>query len=120
MATRNTRPELLPSTNEFKPLQSRLSSTWEDTSRKDQEQCIKTAKVACEMICDVIAPNAKDELLKFLVLGTAEQDAQFVSKELDILMWTYMNAPSKSLKTQILRIYADRYPVKVLMRRHEK
>ena len=111
---------MLPSTNEFKPLQTRLSSTWEDASRKDQEQCIKTAKVACEMIYDVIAPNTKDELLKFLGLGTAEQDAQSVSKELDILMWTYMNAPSKSLKTQILSIYADWYPVKVLMRRHEK
>ncbi|CAB3977712.1 Retrovirus-related Pol poly [Paramuricea clavata] len=116
----STLSTMLPSTNEFKPLQSRLSSTWEEASRKDQEQCIKTAKVACEMICDVIAPNAKDELLKSLGLGTAEQDAQSVSKELDILMWTYMNAPSKSLKTQILSIYADWYPVKVLMRRHEK
>jgi hypothetical protein len=92
----STLSTMLPSTNEFKPLQSRLSSTWEYASRKDQDQCIKTAKVAREMICDVIAPNAKDELLKFLGLGTAEQDAQSVSKELDILMWTYMNAPSKS------------------------
>ena len=48
----STLSTMLPSTNEFKPLQSRLSSTWEEASRKDQEQCIKTAKVACEMICD--------------------------------------------------------------------
>ena len=67
------------------------------------------------MICDVIAPSAKDELLH--CLGTAEQDAQTVSKELDILMWTYMNALSKSLKTKILSIYADRYPVKLLMKK---
>ena len=109
---------MLPRTNEFLPLQSRLSSTWEEASQKEQKQCIKTAKVACEMICDVIAPNAKDELLK--CLGIAEKDAQSVSKELEILMWTYMNAPSRSLKTQILSIYADWYPIKVLMREHEK
>ena len=69
-------------------------------------------------ICDVIAPNAKDELLKSL--GTVEQDAQSISKELDSLMWTYMNAPSRSLKTPILSIYADWYPAKVLMKKHEK
>ena len=109
---------MLPRTNEFLHLQSRLSSTWEEASQKEQKQCIKTAKVACEMICDVIAPNAKDELLK--CFGIAEKDAQSVSKELEILMWTYMNAPSRSLKTQILSIYADWYPVKVLMRKHEK
>ena len=115
----STLSTMLPSTNEFIPLQSRLLSTWKETSQKEQKQCIKTAKVACEMVCDsVIAPNAKDELLKSL--GTVEQDAQSVSKELDILMWTYMNAPSRSLKTQILSIYADWYPVKVLMKKHEK
>ena len=94
--------DLLPSTNVFQlcslcfpaifiPLQSRLLSTWKETSQKEQKQCIKTIKVACEMVYDVIAPNAKDELLKSL--GTVEQDAQSVSKQLDILMWTYMNAP---------------------------
>ena len=75
---------MLPRMNEFLPLQSRLSSTWEEASQKEQKQCIKAAKVACEMICDVIAPNAKDELLK--CLGIAEKDAQLVSKELEILM----------------------------------
>ena len=106
---------MLPNTNEFEPLQSRLSSPWEEASPKERKQCIKTAKEACKMICDVIALNAKDELLN--CLGTAEQDAQPVSKELDILMWTYMNAPSKSLKTQILSIYADWYPAKLLMKK---
>ena len=100
-------------------VQSRLSSPWEEASPKERKQCIKTAKETCKIICDVIAPNAKDALLN--CLGTAEQDAQPVSKELDILMWTYMNAPSKSLKTQILSIYPDWYPVKFLMKKkHEK
>ena len=48
---------MLPNTNVFEPLQSRLSSPWEEASLKERKRCIKTAKETCKMICDVIAPK---------------------------------------------------------------
>ena len=65
-----------------------------------------------------VRSNAKDELFKSLT--EAENDTLHVSKELEALMTAYKNAPSKSLKTQILSIYVDWYPVTTLFKMHEK
>ena len=112
----STLSTVLHTKSEFMPLQSRMTLNWDDASQKERLQCVKTAKTACEMVCDVIAPNAKDELLKSL----KAPEESTVSKELELLMWIYKNASSKSLKTQILSIYADWHPVKFLIKQHEK
>lgn len=115
----STLSTLLPSSNEFITLSSRLQSTWDETPRKEQKQCIKIGKAACEMVCNVIAPGAKDELFKSIVT-THKEEEYHISQELHSLIWAYQNAPTKSLKTQILSIYVDWHPVKTLLKMHEK
>lgn len=65
-------------------------------------------------MCSVVAPNAAEELLQSF---TQPSETEHVSSE--VLMQAYKNAPTKSLKTQILSIYASNYPIKKLQKIHE-
>ena len=67
------------------------------------------------MICEVIAPNAGEELFQAM---NSTSDIH-VSEELAALMTAYKNATTRKLKLQILSIYAHNYPAKILIKLHE-
>ena len=95
------------------PVTFQLEKDWESATRTEKSECISKATHACKVICNVIAPNAADELFRSLLSG--EQ----VSQELITLMKAYASAPTRNLRTQILSIYAFEYPVKKLQELHE-
>jgi hypothetical protein len=63
------------------------------------------------VICEVIAPNAGEELFQAM---NSTSDIH-VSEELAALMTAYKNATTRKLKLQILSIYAHNYPAKILI-----
>ena len=97
------------------PLMFQLKTTWDEASEEEKEMCIDKATEACNLVCDVIAPKAGQEL--FQSCCTQQKDANY--KDLVPLMEAYSNASTKNVKTQILSLYAYRYPVKTLQRIHE-
>ena len=97
------------------PLMFQLKTSWDEASEQEKEVCIDKATEACNLVCDVIAPNAGPELFQSCV--TPEKDTHF--SDLAPLMEAYSNARTKNVKTQILSLYAYRYPVKTLQRIHE-
>lgn len=115
----NTLSAMMPNSDVFTPLQSRLKSSWNEATQKQKKQCINVVKNTCEMLCEAIAPLAKNELLKSLYTSLEEDSKPYISHEMETLMSAYKNATSKSLKTQILSIYVNWYPDKTLMSMHE-
>ena len=69
-------------------------------------------------LCQIIAPNAGDELLQSCV-PLSDLEAECASGDLVALMQASKNAPPRNLKTQILSLYAYRYPMKKLQKLHE-
>jgi len=67
-------------------------------------------------VCNVIAPNAGEELLRSC---TQLSESGSATCDLLALIQAYKNAPTKNLKTQILSLYAYRYPIKQLQKLHE-
>jgi len=68
----------------------------------------------CSIVCEIIVPNAGEKLLQSYVLFS-----ECASGDLVALMQAYKNAPTRNLKTQILSLYAYRYPMKKLQKLHE-
>ena len=106
----------LTSFKEISPLSFRLTSSWDETTNSEKEACIEKASEACQVICEVIAPNAGKEL--FEAMNSTSDDIQ-VSEELAALMTAYKNATTRNLKLQILSIYTHNYPTKTLIKLHE-
>jgi hypothetical protein len=77
--------------------------------------CIEKASEACQVICEVIAPNAGEELFQAM----NSTSGIHVSEELAALMTAYKNATTRKLKLQILSIYAHNYPAKILIKLHD-
>ena len=101
--------------NEIPPLSFRLTSNWGETTQSEKEACIEKVSEACQVICEVIAPNASEELFQAM---NSSSDIH-VSEELVALMTAYKNATTRNLKLQIFSIYAHIYPAKTLMKLHE-
>lgn len=97
------------------PLMSQLKTSWDEASEEEKEVFIEKATESRNLVCDIIAPKAGPELFRSCV--TPEKDANF--SDLVPLMEAYSNASTKNVKTQILSLYAYRYPVKTLQRIHE-
>ena len=93
----------------------RLTSNWGETTQSEKEACIEKASEACQVICEVIALNASEELFQAMNSSSYIH----VSEELVGLMTAYKNATTRNLKLQILSIYAHYYPAKTLMKLHE-
>ena len=86
--------QLSPSTETFSPLTTRLKSTWEDTSENDRKEVQEKALQGCLVVCEVVAPNARDELFHALSNpGSKESVEDDVSGELSMLMTAYRDAP---------------------------
>lgn len=49
------------SADNFSPLASRFKTSWENTNELDRQKCQEKALRGCLLVCDVIAPNAKDD-----------------------------------------------------------
>ena len=86
--------QLSPSTDTFSPLTTRLKSTWEDTSENDRKEVQVKALQGCLVVCEVVAPNARDTLFHALSNpGSKESVEDDVSGELSMLMTAYRDAP---------------------------
>ena len=103
----------------FSPLASRLKTSWENTTELDRKKCQEKALQGCLLVCEVIAPNAKDDLFQALSKQSSSESEDDLSKELSVLMTAYRDAPTKSVKLQILSLYAYRFSTEKLMRYHE-
>ena len=107
------------SADTFSPLASRLKTSWENTIELDRQKCQEKALQGCLLVCEVIAPNAKDDLFQELSKQSSRESEDDLSKELSGLMTAYRDAPTKSVKLQILSLYAYRFSTEKLMRYHE-
>ena len=107
------------SADNFSPLESRLKTSWENTTELDRQKCQEKALQGCLLVCEVIAPNAKDDLFQVLSKQSSRESEDDLSKELSGLMTAYRDAPTKSVKLQILSLYAYRFSTEKLMRYHE-
>ena len=103
------------STAKFSPISSRLHIPLSETTKSTKEKCIAKASEACQMVCEVIAPNDSETL--FEEVGAGQRP--FVSSELAALMTTHTEAPTMKLKTQILSLYCYRFSAKKLIEIHE-
>ena len=107
------------SADNFSPLASRLKTSWENTTELDRQKCQEKALQGCLLVCEVIAPNAKDGLFQVLSKQSSRESEDDLSKELSGLMTAYRDTPTKSVKLQILSLYAYRFSTEKLMRYHE-
>ena len=107
--------QVATSAGRVSPLTFRLKTTWDEAKEHEKQVCIDKATEACSLVCDVIAPKAGQELFQSCFAPDREQNYM----ELVPLMQAYSKATTRNLKTQILSLYAYRYPVKTLQRIHE-
>ena len=84
------------------PLTFRLNSEWDEATKKEKELCIEQVNEACRAVCDVIAPKDSDKLLRSFQESGREVG---FSSDLKALVTAYQQAPSRSLKIQILSLY---------------
>ena len=99
------------------PLQSQ-AACWENCSNSDRSAVIKKAEGACQLVCDVMAPNDGKELFQAIV-EHHQNKRETGGAGIQALVIAYQKAPSKSLKTQILSIYANRFTTKELKDIHK-
>ena len=107
------------SADNFSPLTSRLKTSWENFTELDRQKSQEKALQGCLLVCEVVAPNAKGDLFQVLSKSSARASEDDLSEELSALMTAYRDAPSESVKLQILSLYAYRFPTKRLMKYHE-
>ena len=96
----------------IEPLTFRLKCEWDVATKNEQMICKEKVDEACQVVCKVITPNASEKLLH-AYKQSAKPDC-----EIDALTTAYKNAPTKTLKTQILSIYALKYSCDELKRIH--
>ena len=98
------------------PLTFRLKSEWDEATQQEKALCIEQVEEACRAVCGVIAPKDTEKLLRAFQESRREMG---YSDDLKALVTAYHNAPKRNLKTQILSIYATRYPADYLKKMHE-
>ena len=103
------------STNHVTPLTFQLKTSWGEAKEEEKEVCIDKATEACNLVCEIIAPKAGPELFE----SCCSMPKEDTYRDLVPLMQAYSKAPTRNVKTQILSLYAYRYPVRTLQRIHE-
>lgn len=101
--------------NKVDPLTDQLTGAWSDVTNNERESAIKKATEACKVVCEVIAPNAANDLFEAVKSGSE----LVVSEDLKTLMLAYQNATTRNLKLQILSLYAHRYTILTLKKIHQ-
>ena len=102
-------------TRQVSPLTFQLKTTWDEAKEHEKEVCIDKATEACSLVCEIIAPKAAQELLQSCCIPDTKADYE----DLVPLMQAYNAAKTRNVKTQILSLYAYRYPARTLQRIHE-
>ena len=117
LSTYNTTMHLVAekSNAEHTPLAFQLDVPWESASSEAKSQCVEKASEDCLLVCNMVAPESGAQLYEAL----ASQRGMEPSSDLEALMMAYRNAKTSGLRTQILSIYAFKYPIPVLMKLHE-
>jgi hypothetical protein len=92
-------------------LTSQLQNDWDIVSQKEKDLYVAKATEASKLICQVIAPNNSEKL--FQSMAHHDRSLQNLAQSLHPLMTAYAQVPSKTLKTQILSIYAYEYMIAV-------
>ena len=100
----------------IEPLQVQVESLGE-CKKIERLNIIKKTEQACHLICEVIVPNDSDQLFQEVVNRQEETDVT-LDNSTQPLLATYQSAPNKSLKTQILSIYAKEYTSKQIKAMH--
>lgn len=106
--------QVATSADRVSPLTFQLKTQWDEAKEYEKEVCIDKAIEACSLVCDIIAPKAGPELLKSCCRQNDDTHEDLVP-----LMQAYSKAPTRNVKTQILSLYAYRYPARTLQRIHE-
>lgn len=101
----------------IEPLDSQVTF-FENCSKAERSAVVQKAEQACQLMCDVIAPNDGKQLFQEIV-NQHRSKSEAGDTGLQALVVAYQNAPSKSLKTQILSIYATRFKTKELKDMHK-
>ena len=101
------------SDSKVEPLTFRLKTEWDKATPSEKRLCVEKVDEACRAVCQGIAPRTSDQLLMAYVKSASSSRSQ-----LEVLISTYEQAPTKTLKTQILSIYAFRFTVAELKEMH--
>ena len=99
------------------PLQSQVAC-WENCSNADRSAVIQKVEETCQLVCNVMAPNDGKELFQAIV-EHQQNKRETGGDGIQALVIAYQKAASKSLKTQILSIYANRFTAKELKDIHK-
>lgn len=86
------------------PLAFILEKDWALATEKEKKMCERKVDDACRAVCRVNVPSSTKELLRSYITHTSSSN-----NELEALTVDYRQAPTKSLRTQILSIYALRF-----------
>ena len=97
------------------PITSLMETTWAKVSREEQTYFVKKATEACKIVCSAIATGDGEKLFH----AVCKPDDPNEENELQPLLEAHRDAPSKETKTQILSIYANKYPAKELIELHK-
>ena len=98
------------------PLVNQLDVPWESATQEAKSRCVDKARGDCRLVCDMIAPENGEELYKALA---SQSETVEPPTDLVALMTAYKNAKTSGLRTQILSLYAFRYPISTLIKLHE-
>ena len=82
----STLSTFVPNAGNFTPIESRLKTTLNEASKEERRSCVRSAREACKIVCNIVAPNAGDDLLRSV--GTLDSEIT-VSKNLEELMSGY-------------------------------
>ena len=74
------------SADTFSPLTSRLKTSWENTTERARQESQEKALQGCLLVCEVVAPNAKEDLFHALSKSSLKESEDDISKELSVLM----------------------------------
>lgn len=103
-----------PSAGFLEPLESQLTSTWEEAEPKDKNIYKDIASDACRAVCELIAPKDGQKLFEEI-----KREPTGPTDDLIALMCAYRDAQTRNVKMQILSIYAYRHTMKKLQAFHE-
>ena len=97
------------------PVTSLMETKFAKVGPEEKTYFVRKAAEACKIVCSAIAPDDGETLFK----AVCNPEGPNVESELKPLLEAYRNAPSKDTKTQILSIYANKYPARKLIEFHK-
>ena len=96
----------------YEPIRTQISCL-KECSTSEKSNVIQKTEQACLLVCEVIAPNDPDQLFQEVLKKHQAKDS-ILDTGMQALLAAYKSAPSNTLKTQNLSIYAKNYTFKEL------